>query len=38
LRVRKSEREAFSKDLNQVFYAMDEPQARRAFDDFKARG
>lgn len=37
LRVRKSEREAFSKDLNQVFYAMDEPRARRAFDDFKAR-
>src|SRR5262245_54405807 len=37
LRVRKSEREAFSNDLNQVFYAMDEPQARLAFDDFKAR-
>jgi putative transposase len=37
LRVRKSEREAFSKDVNRVFYAPNESQARLAFHELKDR-
>ena len=35
LRVRKAEREAFSKDVNRVFYAMKESQAKLAFHELK---
>ena len=34
-RVRQREREGFSKDLNKVFYASRESQARAAFHEFK---
>jgi putative transposase len=37
VRVRRSDREAFSKDLNRVFYANNESQARQAFHDLKDR-
>ena len=37
MRVRKSEREAFSKDVNRVFYAANESQARLAFHELKDR-
>jgi putative transposase len=36
-RVRTKEREEFSKDLNQVFYAANESSARSAFHDLKAK-
>ena len=37
LRVRKSERDIFSKDVNKVFYALNESQARLAFHELKDR-
>jgi hypothetical protein len=37
MRVRKSEREAFSKDVNRVFYAANESQPRLAFHELKNR-
>ena len=36
-RVRKREREEFSKDLNKIFYAPQESQARAALHEFKAK-
>ena len=36
-RVRKRERDQFSKDLNQVFYGANESRARGAFHDLKAK-
>ncbi len=35
-RVRKKEREEFSKDLNKIFYASSESNARAAFHELKA--
>lgn len=36
-RVRKREREAFAKDLNRIFYASQQSQARTAFHELKAQ-